>query len=185
MPWWARTALGSRRSSRSSPDTTPRTPVLLGSEAGARPATHHRQASGGQRTSLCPPEPWSSTDFHCPGDHSDRLLGDTSSSELTCAANGSALPVPRESRCRDQPDGCCRRSTPSQQAIVAIARALQNVGAEPAGVVLDEPTASLGRADSDRLFKTLEALKAQGHAILFIPHRLDEVLTTADRVDGP
>jgi ribose transport system ATP-binding protein len=72
--------------------------------------------------------------------------------------------------------------SPSERSIVAIARALQNLPAGRAAIVLDEPTAALGKADADRLFETLRRLKRDGHAILFVSHRLDEVLAIADRV---
>jgi ABC-type sugar transport system ATPase subunit len=80
------------------------------------------------------------------------------------------------------PDRLVAELTPSQRAVVAIARALQGLRGGNVAIVLDEPTASLGRADSERLFETLGAMQAQGHAVLFISHRLDEVLSIADRV---
>jgi ABC-type sugar transport system ATPase subunit len=48
--------------------------------------------------------------------------------------------------------------------------------------VLDEPTASLTHAESERLFRVIGELKAAGAAILYVSHRLDEVMELSDRV---
>ena len=49
-------------------------------------------------------------------------------------------------------------------------------------LVLDEPTAVLTAQESRDLFRVLEALKADGTGIVFISHKLNEVLEIADRV---
>ena len=67
----------------------------------------------------------------------------------------------------------------AQQQLVEIARALA-IGCRV--LVLDEPTSSLGRADVERLFALLRRLKAQGHAIVYISHFIEEVQTITDRV---
>ncbi|PYR75408.1 MAG: sugar ABC transporter [Acidobacteria bacterium] len=64
------------------------------------------------------------------------------------------------------------------QQLVEIARALA-VGCRV--LVLDEPTSSLGRDDVRRLFALLARLKAQGHAIVYISHFIEEVKEVADR----
>jgi ribose transport system ATP-binding protein len=48
-------------------------------------------------------------------------------------------------------------------------------------LVLDEPTSSLAQADVARLFELLGRLKAQGHAIVYISHFIEEVKQVADR----
>ena len=64
------------------------------------------------------------------------------------------------------------------QQLVEIARAIA-VGCRV--LVLDEPTSSLGRADVEHLFDLLRHLKAQGHAIVYISHFIEEVKSVADR----
>jgi simple sugar transport system ATP-binding protein len=49
-------------------------------------------------------------------------------------------------------------------------------------LVLDEPTAVLTESEAEVLIKALRALAAQGIAIIFISHRLHEVIEVADRV---
>jgi len=65
------------------------------------------------------------------------------------------------------------------QQIVAIARAVELSGKV---LILDEPTASLDRNEVDRLFEIIRDLKAQGLAVVFITHFLDQVFAIADRV---
>jgi simple sugar transport system ATP-binding protein len=49
-------------------------------------------------------------------------------------------------------------------------------------LVLDEPTAVLTAQESQDLFEVLRALKADGTAVVFISHKLNEVLDVSDRV---
>jgi len=49
-------------------------------------------------------------------------------------------------------------------------------------LVLDEPTAVLTPQEIPQLFGELERLRDKGHTIIFISHRLDEVLSLSDRV---
>jgi ABC-type sugar transport system ATPase subunit len=68
--------------------------------------------------------------------------------------------------------------TPAEQQRVVIARAL----AEDARfLILDEPTANLSRTERDELLDLLRRLAADGTAILFVSHHLDEVLSIGDR----
>ena len=48
-------------------------------------------------------------------------------------------------------------------------------------LILDEPTASLGSDDAERLFGVLRELRAGGTAIVYISHRLAEIERLADR----
>lgn len=63
--------------------------------------------------------------------------------------------------------------------LAQIARALMAPGKV---LLLDEPTAVLSRTDADRLLAMLSVLRTQGEAIVYISHRLSEVLTIADRI---
>ena len=76
------------------------------------------------------------------------------------------------------PDAIVARLSVAEQQLVEIARAIA-VGCRV--LVLDEPTSSLGRADVEHLFALLRHLKAQGHAIVYISHFIEEVKTVADR----
>jgi len=66
-----------------------------------------------------------------------------------------------------------------ERQIVEIARALT---AAPAVLILDEPTSSLDPAESEQLGKILAGLRTAGTGIVFISHRLPEVLEFADRI---
>lgn len=49
-------------------------------------------------------------------------------------------------------------------------------------IIMDEPTASLTKSETEKLFETIERLKKRGTAILYISHRLEEVEKIADRL---
>ncbi|PRD42869.1 lipase [Phyllobacterium phragmitis] len=67
----------------------------------------------------------------------------------------------------------------SQRQIVAIARAL--VG-EAKLVFMDEPTASLTQSETDHLLDIVRTLSASGVAVVFVSHRLAEVLDISSRL---
>jgi rhamnose transport system ATP-binding protein len=67
----------------------------------------------------------------------------------------------------------------ADQQIVEIAKALSF---QARVIVMDEPTAALSGAEVQRLFSVARALRAQGTAVLFISHRLDEVFALCQRV---
>ncbi|MFH2048802.1 MAG: sugar ABC transporter ATP-binding protein [bacterium] len=69
--------------------------------------------------------------------------------------------------------------TVAQQQIVEIARALSR---EAKVLVMDEPTAALSPTEISHLFDILKELTEQGMGIVFISHRLDEVLSMSHRV---
>jgi ribose transport system ATP-binding protein len=48
-------------------------------------------------------------------------------------------------------------------------------------LVLDEPTSALSQNEVDRLFDYLHKLRAQGAAIVYVSHRMDEIFRIADR----
>ena len=49
-------------------------------------------------------------------------------------------------------------------------------------LILDEPTAVLTPIEADALFKTLRAMTAEGRTVIFISHKLDEVMSVSDRI---
>ncbi len=49
-------------------------------------------------------------------------------------------------------------------------------------LILDEPTAVLTQLETEELFEVFRRLKASGHTIIFISHKLNEVLEIADRI---
>ena len=69
----------------------------------------------------------------------------------------------------------------AQQQQVEIARAL-SAGARL--IIMDEPTSSLTLTETKRLMEIIKDLKANGVSVIYISHRLDEVLEIADRVVG-
>ena len=67
----------------------------------------------------------------------------------------------------------------AHQQMVEIARALST---DARVLILDEPSATLSDVEVEVLFAVLRRLRAQGLAILYVSHRLDEIFTLADRV---
>jgi ABC-type sugar transport system ATPase subunit len=66
----------------------------------------------------------------------------------------------------------------AERQLVAIAKALRQ---RCRILILDEPTAALEVREIERLFAVLERMKKQGTAIIYVSHRLDEVVALADR----
>jgi ribose transport system ATP-binding protein len=62
--------------------------------------------------------------------------------------------------------------------LISIARALVR---KSRLIVMDEPTAALSAAESGRLFEIIRGLSADGVAVLYVSHRLDEVLELCGR----
>jgi monosaccharide-transporting ATPase len=65
------------------------------------------------------------------------------------------------------------------QQLVAIARALS---VQAKVLILDEPTSSLDDSEVESLFTVLRGLRAEGLAILFVTHFLDQVYAISDRI---
>jgi ribose transport system ATP-binding protein len=84
------------------------------------------------------------------------------------------------------PDAPLATLTDVQRALLAIARALIHLPASEASegalLVLDEPTARLPHDSAAEFFGRVRAIAGRGHAVLFVSHRLDEVVMLADRV---
>jgi rhamnose transport system ATP-binding protein len=71
-----------------------------------------------------------------------------------------------------------RELSVAQRHLVQIARALSN---DSRVVIMDEPTAALSHHEALDLLRIVQRLKTEGRAILFISHKFEEVLASADR----
>ena len=69
--------------------------------------------------------------------------------------------------------------TISQRQLVEIAKAL---AADARLIIMDEPNSSLTDRETERLFDLIARLKQQGVAIIYVSHRIEEVLHIADRI---
>lgn len=76
-------------------------------------------------------------------------------------------------------DEPARGLTLAEQQTVEIAKA---ISLDVRVLIMDEPTASLSAHEVQRLFRIIDNLRAQGVAILFISHRMDEVFEISDVV---
>lgn len=66
-----------------------------------------------------------------------------------------------------------------KQQLVEIAKALST---EARILIMDEPTSSLSQKETERLFEVVKDLRSSGVSIVYISHRLGEVIELADRV---
>jgi ABC-type sugar transport system ATPase subunit len=66
-----------------------------------------------------------------------------------------------------------------QQQMIEIGRALTR---NARLIIMDEPTSSLSEAETDTLFQIIKKLLAKNIAIVYISHKLDEVMYLADRI---
>jgi galactofuranose transport system ATP-binding protein len=66
------------------------------------------------------------------------------------------------------------------QQMAAIARALEVSSSKI--LILDEPTSSLDKHETEQLFSVMRKLKSEGVAIIFITHFLDQVYAVTDRI---
>ena len=80
---------------------------------------------------------------------------------------------------RIDPDAVVGELPVGLQQMVAICRALTR---ELKLLILDEPTSSLTKIEIDELLSVVDEMKRRGIAIIFITHKLDEVLKVADSV---
>lgn len=77
------------------------------------------------------------------------------------------------------PDAVVGDLTVGEKQMVEIVKALSS---DARILVMDEPTASLSAKEVDKLFQIVENLKKQGIAIIYISHRMNEILSIADKV---
>ena len=69
--------------------------------------------------------------------------------------------------------------TPAQKKCVEIVRAMMS---DCKLLILDEPTASLSDKETNLLFSIVRNLKAKGTSVLYVTHRLEEIMELTDRV---
>jgi len=69
-------------------------------------------------------------------------------------------------------------SIADQQMIEITAALSQNAKV----IIMDEPTAALSQGEVDKLFSIIRKLKQQGKGIIFIGHRLEEIMEISDRI---
>lgn len=67
----------------------------------------------------------------------------------------------------------------SQKQLLMIARALSR---NPKVLILDEPTSTLASNDVENLFNIVRKLKENGTSIIFVTHKLEEIMNITDRV---
>ncbi len=77
------------------------------------------------------------------------------------------------------PDELGARLSPAQRQLTMIVRALRF---SPDVLILDEPTSSLGQAETEHLLALVRRLAGRGLGIIYISHYLEEVLRVADRI---
>jgi ABC-type sugar transport system ATPase subunit len=77
------------------------------------------------------------------------------------------------------PDARAASLSVANQQMLEIMRAL---AADHRILIMDEPTASLGPAERERLYETIRRLRGEGVATVYVSHLLDEVLALCDRV---
>jgi ribose transport system ATP-binding protein len=123
---------------------------------------------------------------------SNLFLGNELGSPRAGERRGSLLrPVPR-ARLREEAERLLERvglrlpaSTPvsrltaGQMQLCEVAKAL---GQSARILIMDEPTSSLTSGESEQLFSIIRQLRSEGIGIIYISHRMDEVLMLADRI---
>lgn len=67
----------------------------------------------------------------------------------------------------------------AQMQMVAICRAIAQ---DARLIIMDEPTTALTTSEVSKLFQVVQQLKDQGVAVLFVSHKLDEILQISDRI---
>jgi len=81
------------------------------------------------------------------------------------------------------PDTLVRDIPAAERALIGFMRAIQEIDHEHGEVlILDEPTAFLPAPSVEKIFAAVRGLARRGSAVIFISHRLDEVMNIADRV---
>jgi ABC-type uncharacterized transport system ATPase subunit len=95
------------------------------------------------------------------------------------AAREHVMQISQEFGLEVPPDAVVEELPVGVQQRVEIVKALYR---EAQVLILDEPTAVLTPQETEELFRVMRSLKAAGKSIIFITHKLKEVLAAADRI---
>lgn len=79
---------------------------------------------------------------------------------------------------RLEPDTPITALSPDERQVIEILKAISS---DPRLIILDEATASLDSHQVNRLFELIRQWKAEGKAVIFITHRMDEIFRVADK----
>ena len=66
--------------------------------------------------------------------------------------------------------------------IAKVMNVTKQSGSEHCLILLDEPTSVLNEAEVENLYKQMRKIAAQGHAVIFVSHHLNEILEVTDRI---
>ena len=75
-----------------------------------------------------------------------------------------------------------RLSTGDQMVVKIASTFVEDASGSGRLFVMDEPTAALSSEEAARLFRIIAELKRRGRAIIYVSHRIDEVLRISDRI---
>ena len=119
----------------------------------------------------------------------DSLVRELSVADNLMLAAGSDVPMRRSRAVAEaalqqyeleiSPDALVGALTPAERQFLEIVKALQSA---PKVLLLDEPTSTLDLAGVDKLSAIIRQLTAHGTAVVYVTHRLPEILALADRV---
>ncbi len=93
--------------------------------------------------------------------------------------NRAALVILEQLGAKFAPNTRVNQLSLGEAQLVEIARALAYRGRV---LVMDEPTSALSERETEKLFEVMCSLRAEGVAIVYISHRINEVYALADRV---
>jgi ABC-type sugar transport system ATPase subunit len=77
------------------------------------------------------------------------------------------------------PHAIVRNLTISQRQMIEIARAISD---NAKLIIMDEPNSSLSDTETERLFEVIRSLQERGIAIIYVSHKIEEVLRISDRI---
>ncbi len=173
--------------------------TLIKALAGVQHADTGRIVVGGDEFELAG---WTATDAHANGlrfvHQAMPAFNSSSVAENLCAGHGwerrgpaidwkrvraKARRVLDELEIEVDVNSAMRDLTPAQRSVVAVARAFLDLPAGGTAVlVLDEPSAVLHDKEMHILTDLVRKVASQGHGVIYVSHRMDEVMGLADRL---